>query len=157
MVKTARRVRLCSVLLVLNLALIWGNSLLSGAESGQMSGGIMEFFMELLRIPADFSDTVHLIIRKLAHLTEFACLAALISWNLGMVKEKRVHQILLAVLLAMAAALVDETIQLFTPDRGPSLVDVWIDTLGAVLGMTAVQLGYHLKKTEHNNMEENLT
>ena len=146
MVKTARRVRLCSVLLVLNLALIWGNSLLSGAESGQMSGGIMEFFMELLRIPADFSDTVHLIIRKLAHLTEFACLAALISWNLGVVKEKRVHQILLAVLLARAAALVDETIQLFTPDRGPSLVDVWIDTLGAVLGMTAVQLGYHLKK-----------
>ena len=146
MVKTDRRVRLCSVLLVLNLALIWGKSLLSGAESGQMSGGIMEFFVELLRIPADFSDTVHLIIRKLAHLTEFACLAALISWNLGMVKEKRVHQILLAVLLAMAAALVDETIQLFTPDRGPSLVDVWIDTLGAVLGMTAVQLGYHLKK-----------
>ena len=106
----------------------------------------MEFFMELLRIPADFSDVVHLIIRKLAHLTEFACLAALISWDLGMVKEKRVHQILLAVLLAMAAALVDETIQLFAPDRGPSLVDVWIDTLGAVLGTTALQLGCHLKR-----------
>ena len=146
MIRANRRLLFCRVLLVLNLALIWGNSLLSGAESGQMSGGIMEFFMELLRIPADFADIVHLIIRKLAHITEFACLAALISWNLGMVKEKRVHQILLAVLLAMAAALVDETIQRFTPDRGPSLLDVWIDTLGAVLGMTAVQLGYHLKK-----------
>ena len=146
MIREDRKLLLCRILLVLNLALIWGNSLLGGAESGQMSGGIMEFFMELLRIPAEFSETVHLLIRKLAHITEFACLAALISWNLGMVKEKRVHQILLAVLLAMAAALVDETIQLFTPDRGPSLVDVWIDTLGAVLGMTAVQLGYHLKK-----------
>ena len=154
MIRTNRRILICRILLVLNLSLIWGNSLLNGAESGQMSGGIMAFFMELLRIPADFADIVHLIIRKLAHITEFACLAALISWNLGMVKEKRVHQILLAVLLAMAVALVDETIQLFTPDRGPSLVDVWIDTLGAVLGMTAVQLGYHLKKTEHN-MEEN--
>ena len=133
-------------LLVLNLALIWGNSLMSGAESGQMSGGIVTFVMELLRIPAEFADMVHLIIRKLAHLTEFACLAAVISWNLGMGKEKRVHLILLAVLLSMAAALMDETIQLYTPDRGPSLVDVWIDTLGAVLGMTAVQLGYHLKK-----------
>ena len=146
MMRTNRRVLLCRVLLVLNLALIWGNSLLSGAESGQMSGGIMEFVMELLQIPADFSDVVHLIIRKLAHLTEFACLAALISWDLGMVKEKRVHQILLAVLLAMAVALMDETIQLFAPDRGPSLVDVWIDTLGAVLGMTALQLGCHLKR-----------
>ena len=146
MIRTDRRLLLCRILLVLNLALIWGNSLLSGAESGRMSGGIMEFVMELLRIPADFSDIVHLLIRKLAHLTEFACLSALISWHLGMVKEKRVHQILLAVLISMAVALMDETIQLYTPERGPSLVDVWIDTLGAVLGMTAMQLGYHLKK-----------
>ena len=143
---TKRKVLLCRLLLVLNLAVIWGNSFLSGAESGQMSGGIMEFVMELLRIPADASDMVHLLIRKLAHLTEFACLSALISWHLRLVKEKKIHQILLAVRLAMAAALLDETIQLYTPDRGPSLVDVWIDTLGAVLGMTAMQLGYHLKK-----------
>ena len=133
-------------LLVLNLAFIWGNSLLSGAESGQMSGGIVEFFMELLHIPVSYTDMFHLIVRKLAHLTEFACLSALISWHLRLVNEKRVYQIFLAVLLAMAAALVDETIQLYTPDRGPSLLDVWIDTLGAALGMTAVQLGYHLKK-----------
>ena len=141
-----RRKLFWSVLLALNLALIWGNSLVSGAESGQMSGGIMEFVMKLLQIPAVYSDTVHLLIRKLAHITEFACLSALITWCLGRVKEKRVHQILLAVLISMAVALMDETIQLYTPERGPSLVDVWIDTLGAVLGMTAVQLGYHLKK-----------
>ena len=146
MMRMERKILLCRILLVLNLALIWGNSLLSGAESGQMSGGIMAFVMELLQIPESAAETVHLLIRKLAHLTEFACLSALISWHLRLVKEKRVHQMLLAVLLAMAAALVDETIQLYTPDRGPSLVDVWIDTLGAVLGMTAVQLGYHLKK-----------
>ena len=146
MIRTERRVRLCRVLILLNLAIIWGNSLLCGAESGQMSGGVVEFFMELLRIPAELSDTVHLLIRKLAHLTEFACLAALISWNLGMAKEKRVHQILLAVLLSMAVALMDETIQLYTPDRGPSLVDVWIDTLGAALGTMAAQVVYHLKK-----------
>lgn len=149
MMGTDRRLLLCRVLLVLNLAIIWGNSLLSGAESGQMSGGIMAFVMELLRIPESASELVHLIIRKMAHLTEFACLAALISWHSGLVKEKRIHQILLAVLLAMAAALVDETIQLYTPDRGPSLVDVWIDTLGAALGMTVMQLGYHLKKKKN--------
>ena len=146
MIQKQKQILLCRILLVLNLTLIWGNSLLNGMESGQMSGGIVEFFMELLRIPADFSDVVHLIIRKLAHLTEFACLSALICWHLRLVNEKQVHQICLAVLLAMAAALMDETIQLYTPDRGPSLVDVWIDTLGAVLGVSAVQLGYHLKK-----------
>ena len=143
--KAGFRILLCRILLVLNLALIWGNSLLSGAESGQMSSGIVALVLELMRIPASFSDSLHLVIRKLAHLTEFACLGALISWHLKLVKEKRVYQICLAVLIAMAVGLVDETIQLFTPDRGPSLVDVWIDTLGAVLGMLAVQLGYHLK------------
>ena len=133
-------------LLALNLMLIWGNSLLSGSQSSQVSGGILEFLMELLHIPAEFSGTLHVLIRKLAHLTEFACLAALISWCLGRVNVKKVHQIWMAVLLAMAVGLVDETIQLYTPDRGPSLTDVWIDTLGAVLGMMAVQLGYHLKE-----------
>ena len=149
MIWKERRILICRILLVLNLALIWGNSLLSGAESGRMSSGIMAFVMELLRIPASAAELVHLIIRKLAHLTEFACLSALICWHLRLVKEKRIHQILLAVLLAMAAALVDETIQLYTPDRGPSLLDVWIDTLGAVLGMTAAQLGYHLTNKEN--------
>ena len=136
-------------LLALNLMLIWGNSLLSGSQSSQVSGGILEFLMELLHIPAEFSGTLHVLIRKLAHLTEFACLSALISWYLRRVNTKKVYQILLAVLLAMAVGLVDETIQLYTPDRGPSLTDVWIDTLGAVLGMTAAQLGYHLKKKKN--------
>ena len=146
MIRREKRILICRCLLILNLAVIWGNSLLSGESSGQMSGGVMAFVMKLLRIPAECSDLVHLLIRKLAHLTEFACLSALISWHLALVKERKVHQIVLAVLLAMAAALVDETIQLYTPDRGPSLTDVWIDTLGAVLGMTALQMGYHLKK-----------
>ena len=146
MIRTERRILLCRILLVLNLALIWGNSLLNGSQSSQVSGGILEILMELLHIPARFKGTLHVLIRKLAHLTEFACLSALISWYLRRVNTKKVYQILLAVLLSMAVALVDETIQLYTPDRGPSLTDVWIDTLGAVLGMTAVQLGYHLKE-----------
>ena len=146
MIRTERRILLCRVLLVLYLAVIWGYSLWVGADSGRMSSSILVFVMELLGIPESAWELVHLIIRKSAHLTEFACLSALICWHLRLVKEKEIHQSLLAVLLAMAAALVDETIQLYTPDRGPSLVDVWIDTLGAVLGMTALQFGYHLKK-----------
>ena len=146
MIRTSRRIFLCRALLILNLAVIWGNSLLTGAESGQMSGGIMAFFMELLRIPESAEAMVHLLIRKMAHLTEFACLAALIRWHLGMAKERKFYLVLLPVLLGMAVALVDETIQLYTPDRGPSLLDVWIDTLGAAVGMMAVHLGYNLKK-----------
>ena len=35
----------------------------------------------------------------------------------------------------MSAACIDESIQLLTPERGPSLVDVWIDTFGVVMGI----------------------
>ena len=146
MIRTDKRIRIATWLLICILAFIWGNSLMPGEISGAISNWVKDILAKFLPMGPEEEDGGGHLIRKLAHLTEFACLAALISWNLGVVKEKRVHQILLAVLLAMAAALVDETIQLFTPDRGPSLVDVWIDTLGAVLGMTAVQLGYHLKK-----------
>ena len=146
MITGERRVLLCKILLILNLSVIWGNSLLSGAESGQMSGGIVAFVMELLRIPVDYQDVLHLVIRKLAHVTEFACLSMLIGWYLAMGETKKCYRMLLPVLLAMAAALVDETIQLYTPDRGPSLTDVWIDTLGAAIGVMLLELVYRVKR-----------
>lgn len=144
MIRTKKRIRLCSFLILLNLAVIWGNSLLPGSDSGEMSGSVMAFVMELLHLPEYAADVLHTFIRKAAHFTEFACLGMLLTWRLGMAGEK--HTMLLSVLLAMAAALVDESIQLITPDRGPSLMDVWIDTTGAAAGMVLVRLGYHLKK-----------
>ena len=49
-----------------------------------------------------------------------------------------------------AAGLVDETIQLFTPDRGPSLIDVWLDASGALAGTLLLTLGQHLIKKKQN-------
>jgi VanZ family protein len=54
--------------------------------------------------------------------------------------------VLLPALLGMAAAVVDETIQLFTPDRGPSLKDVWIDTSGVITGVMLLILGQYVWK-----------
>ncbi|MBR3973392.1 MAG: VanZ family protein [Oscillospiraceae bacterium] len=139
--------KISTVLIVLNLALIWGNSLLPGSASGAMSGGEMEFVMELLRIPEEHAPAVHLFVRKAAHFTEFACLGALLCWRFRLAGERRWH---LPVLCGMAAALVDETIQMFSPDRGPSLVDVWIDTAGAAAGMILLLCGYHVIKRIKN-------
>ena len=55
----------------------------------------------------------------------------------------------------MSAACIDETIQVFSPDRGPSLIDVWIDVGGVAAGMTVLLLGHHLmRKRITNNLEE---
>ena len=141
--------KISTVLIVLNLALIWGNSLLSGSASGAMSGGVMQFVMELLRIPEEYADFLHLLIRKAAHFTEFACLGALLCWRFRLAGERGWH---LPVLCGMAAGLTDETIQIFTPDRGPSLTDVWIDTAGAAAGMILLLCGYHvIKRINHKS------
>ena len=146
MIRTKKRMGSCLVLLTLNLALIWGNSLVTGEASGAMSGGVMEFVLKLLGLPEAAAEFVHHLIRKAAHFTEFACLAMVLTWLLGMLGEKGFHLVLLPVAGGMFAALVDESIQMLTPDRGPSLTDVWIDTSGAAAGMMLLLVGYDLRK-----------
>ena len=43
MIRTKKRMILCSLLLIAMLSFIWGNSLANGTESGAMSGRIMEW------------------------------------------------------------------------------------------------------------------
>lgn len=144
---TVGKKRLCAALIVVNLAVIWGNSLVNGTDSGNMSGGILEWINSFLGLDASGAEMLHLLIRKGAHFTEFACLGMLLSRYCQLSGEK--HRIILPALLCMAAGLVDESIQLFTPDRGPSLRDVWIDTSGAVTGILLLSaLG--LQKKKHN-------
>ena len=140
--------KLAAFLIVLNLAFIWGNSLMNGTDSGNMSGGIMDWINSFLGLGPEGAEILHLLIRKAAHFTEFACLGALLTWYCRLNGEK--FPIALPALLGMAAGLVDETIQLFTPDRGPSLTDVWIDTSGAVAGIMLLLLGQYLIKKKHN-------
>ena len=144
-----RKKYLCTGLILLNLAFIWGNSLVNGTQSGNLSGGIMAWINSILGIDEAGAQMLHLLIRKAAHFTEFACLGMLLAWNCRMSGEK--HVVILPALLAMAAALVDESIQLITPDRGPSLTDVWIDSFGALAGIMLLTVGHHLiTKRRHN-------
>ena len=141
--------KLAAVLIGLNLAFIWGNSLMNGTDSGNLSGSIIAWLNGFLGLGPEGTQVLHLLIRKAAHFTEFACLGALLAWRSLLGGEK--NKIVFPALLGMAAGLVDETIQLFTPDRGPSLTDVWIDTSGAATGIMLLLLGHHFIKRKHNS------
>ena len=134
MIRTDKRIRLCTVLLICNLIFIWGNSLRTGAESSAMSGSLLKWINQFLHLDEAGADKLHLVIRKMAHFTEFACLGTLLTWLFSMMGEKKGHLVCMPLLCGMMAACVDETIQVFTPDRGPSFWDVCIDTTGFVLG-----------------------
>lgn len=145
MIRTDKRLRLCVCLIALNLLFIWGNSLLPGEVSGEISDAVQEILAAVL--PGDDeSASGGGLIRKLAHVTEFTCLGALLAWLSGMLQRSKGS----ALLLGIAAACVDETIQRFVPDRGPSLWDVLIDSSGVLLGIALVLLGHSCVKRKQD-------
>ena len=152
MISTRKRMILCCLLLALMLALIWGNSLQTGDESGAMSGRVLAWINAILCLEESDAETLHLVIRKMAHFTEFACLGTLLTWLFAMTGEKKGHLFCMPLLCGELAACVDETIQLFVPDRGPSLIDVWIDTAGVAAGIMILLIGYNYfgKKQKHS-------
>lgn len=148
MIRTEKRLRICSCLLVLNLCFIWGNSLLPGEISGAFSDWVKGILAALLPGGSPVTSGGGLL-RKLAHFTEFAALGMCLTWFFGMLQKPRY----LPLLCGAAAACVDETIQRFVPDRGPSLRDVGIDTCGVLTGMILLLIGHYLLTRKH--LEEN--
>ncbi len=143
MIRTKKRMILSATLLIAMLCFIWGNSLLSGADSVTTSGRVMAWICSFLHLNEESAGTLHLAIRKMAYFTEFACLGLLLTWQFGMIGEKKGHLFCMPLFCGMAAACVDETIQVFVPDRGSSLIDVWIDTGGVAAGIVILLVGYH--------------
>lgn len=158
MIRSERRIRLCTALLAVNLLLIWGNSLIPGEISGEISGFVTEVIGKLLGLAPGESQGGHGLLRKLAHFSEFACFGALLTWRLGMGMQTGRNLICQTLLGSLTVACLDETIQVFVDGRSSGLPDVWIDACGAAAGMTVLLFGYYLrKKKKHNNIMEETT
>lgn len=125
--------RILDILILLNLALIWGNSMLTGLSSEAVSGGVLAFLGRFL--PVLLTEAGHTLLRKAAHFSEFALLGLLYCGRHRLVKgEAPVH----LMGFGLAVACIDETIQIFTPGRASSLIDVWIDASGFALGLLLI-------------------
>ena len=105
----------------------------------------------------DHVHLIHHLIRKCAHLTEYAVLGILL-WR-AIRKPVRNdprpwswREAAIAVLIVFAYASSDEFHQMFVPTRTPLVSDVFVDTMGAMIGMVVLfTAGYALKwwpKTE---------
>ena len=146
MIRTEKRLRLCAALIVVNLCFIWGNSLLPGEISGAISDAVknlLRWCLSFLGLPPGGGGGGGLL-RKVAHFTEFACLGGLFAWLFSMLRRPA----WLALGCGFLAACVDETIQIFVPDRGPSVFDVGIDTAGVAVGVTLLLLLHHIKRKQ---------
>lgn len=139
-----------SILMVsLILLFIWGNSLLPA----ELSQAFSDWVKNLLTGGASGEGSGGSgLLRKIAHFTEFAALGMSLGWLFGMLRKN----VSFPFLMGAAAACVDETIQLFVPERGPGIFDVCLDTAGVAVGLLALHIGYKLFKKKNNIiLEEN--
>ncbi len=159
-----KRKRILTVLIVLALVFIWGNSLVSRELSGKISDDILFFLnaaAEKVGLGPDAftymtdedgdgvaeQPTSHLV-RKAAHVTEYAVLAALLFLRLESAGKKRFFT---AWGLGTLTGAIDETLQIFS-HRGSQVRDVLIDTAGALLGLGVVMLIlYLISRKEKSN------
>lgn len=139
-----------TILAVLTIAFIFIRSMQSMEDSSNESRWVMELLRPLLSPivgPENFTENL---VRKLAHFTEFAALGAelmglLITWH-----RVRLQGYINIIFMAMGTAMLDETIQIFS-GRGPAIVDVWIDTAGAVFGIIVVSVIRLIIKSAHKS------
>ena len=140
------------VVIILTLAFIWGNSLLSREQSSDESAWVLQLVTPVLELFVGKGRVTEHLVRKLAHFTEFALLGfELFFWFVPLRQTGR-KPLFLAMAHGLFAALADETIQLFSA-RGAQLQDVWLDfagvTAGAVLALIITAL---FRKNKQSNI-----
>ena len=120
--------------LIACIMFIFRNSLENGAQSSARSQAVMQLVNSALAKVHLGPLSEHLI-RKLAHFSEFALEGFLLMLCIRVYTKHFVRHMSWPLLGGMTTALMDETIQLHSPNRTSSVVDVWIDMSGIVAGL----------------------
>ena len=123
-----------TIALLACIAYIFRNSLQTGAQSSLRSQEVMHAVNSAL-------GRVHLgpmsehTIRKIAHFLEFSMEGFLLMLCLRVYTAHFVRHMSWPLLVGMSTAVMDETIQLFIPNRTSMVTDIWIDMMGVVAGL----------------------
>ena len=134
------------LLVVAVMVMIFCFSAQTGEQSGAMSGRITTRVINLF-VP-DFENmtvenqeslryTVGLVIRKLAHFSEYALLGFTLMLHIAQIQKKTAVRLpwLWAWAVGALYAASDEFHQGFVAGRGPSVRDVMIDSCGVIAGV----------------------
>ena len=125
------------LLLVIWIVIIYAFSSQNGGVSSGISGRVTDVIIKILK-PGKIEyvyDTVHYIVRKGAHFTEYAILGVLWSLALFQLPFVRRHSFWIAFVACVACAVFDEFHQSFVPGRVSAVKDVMIDSSGALFGI----------------------
>ena len=132
---------LCSTFFV-----IFGFSSQSATESSSLSRKVTTKFVNIFPYTRDLSiDTKEnliehgeIIVRKLAHFSIYTLVGIFIMAFMFTFNTKLKIQFSISLLVGLIYAITDEYHQSWIPGRGPSVMDVCIDTLGVFAGILIV-------------------
>ena len=119
----------------------------NGDSSSSTSAGVLRFLYNIVNFNMTwevYHDTFSLIIRKLAHFSEYFLLGVLLSNMFNTFKYK--YYFYLAGIFGVLYAISDELHQLFSSGRACSPVDMLIDSCGLILGVLLFYLVKYVTK-----------
>lgn len=121
-------------LLVIWLGVIYYFSSQDSVTSSNLSNGLLSSIGTFFSVEdlVNFIDKYQVLIRKLAHFSEFFILGILMYISLKEYTSQEVFSV--ALILCIIYAAVDETHQLFVSGRAFMVTDILIDSFGALIG-----------------------
>lgn len=127
-------------LVVLVILFIWDNSLQNDISSDGLSLTITQWLSPILYKLGITGDmwSLNRIVRKLAHVFEFAVLGGCLYVALH--QFNREYAGLKVIAIGLVIAILDECLQLTSIGRHASIRDVAIDTAGVIIGVSVVQV-----------------
>lgn len=148
---------------IIIMILIFSFSAKEAVESAQTSSRLLDvltnaleniFHISILPDSATY-DTLHVIVRKFGHLSEYMALGLFTTFPLHLHGLRRLRLLASCELLCVFYACTDEFHQIFVPGRDGNLVDVTIDSTGALAGIGIAFLLLHfVRKIRMRNITQ---
>lgn len=141
------RKKICMLLIISCLCFIWVNSFFPAEISGGLSKAAEKFLKVIF---GDGFPITEGALRKLAHAAEYAAFGFL---SAVFMYEKLEKELLSVGFCGLAAAVLDETIQLFSEGRSAQVKDILIDFSGfsaGVIFILAVKLMLSILKGKND-------
>lgn len=117
------------LLVLIWMTLIFIMSSFNATESSNQSNFIVNILSNILNI--NNIKLLSLIIRKLAHFTEYFILGTLVYNAINNYNKKKYVAIIICILYAIS----DEIHQIYVPGRSCQILDILIDSIGSINGI----------------------
>ncbi|OPZ90115.1 MAG: VanZ like family protein [Firmicutes bacterium ADurb.Bin419] len=133
-----------SLLVIAMIIIIFAFSTQGGQTSVSLSEEIVDKLIGRLGLKNFVENNAWLyekrnyIFRKILHFTEYAILAVLMFNSLRLKKVRQRKASLFTLFFAFIVAAADEFYQSHIPGRSPRIIDVFIDTSGAVIAILSI-------------------